>query len=240
MRAIGIIPARSGSRGIPNKHLVLLAGKAVLAYTCEAARAAPCLDRVIISTDDEAIAACARRYGVEVPFLRPKALAQDETPMLDVLRHALTALGPGDESDAIVLLQPTSPLRRTVHIEDAVALCERSGADSVVSVVRAPHQFCPESLLRLEANRLVPYLEGPQVLRRQEKPALYARNGPAVLVTRRHVLEHGQLYGERCEALVMSKEESVDLDEPVDLAWAQWLLTQHRAGRVPQVADGGT
>jgi CMP-N,N'-diacetyllegionaminic acid synthase len=187
---------------------------------------------VVVSTDDEEIAAAARAIGVEVPFLRPLALAQDDTPMLDVLLDLLSTL---EERNAyrpavVVLLQPTSPFRRAHHIDAAVDLLLTSGADSVVSVVPVPHQFTPSSLLRLDGDRVIAVDEaGP--LRRQDKPALYARNGPAVVASRRETLV-GQrtLYGRDTRALIMSREESIDIDHAFDLEVAE-LLFARVAGR---------
>lgn len=228
MDILGLIPARAGSRTIPNKALVTLAGRPLLAHTCEQARQAATLNRVVVSTDDEAIARCARDCGIDTPFLRPRELAADETPMVEVLRHALQALREGEryQPDVVVLLQPTSPLRRAEHIDTAVRLLIESGADSVVSVVEVPHRFSPGSLLRLEpSGTLMPYLDGPQPLRRQDKPVLYARNGPAVLAVRAAVLvEQRSLYGQTSKPLIMSTTESIDIDTPEDLQWAESLL----------------
>src|SRR5258706_10337909 len=122
MEVLGIIPARGGSKGIPRKNLVRLAGRPLIAYTCDAARGSERLTRVIVSTDDDEIAETARGLGVEVPFMRPAHLAADETPMVDVLLDALATLGRVDNyrPDVIVLLQPTSPLRRSAHVDAAV------------------------------------------------------------------------------------------------------------------------
>ena len=140
---------------MPGKHLVSLAGRPLLSYTADAARASRALDRVIVSTDDPGIAAAARGCGLEVPFLRPAALAGDDTPMLPVLQHAVEAVErASDRVEIVVLLQPTSPLRRSEHIDRAVATLRDTLADSVVSVVEVPHQFTPESLMRLVSDRL--------------------------------------------------------------------------------------
>ena len=182
MEALGLIPARGGSRGIPGKNLAL----ARRASRCSRGRASrrsasDRLARIVVSTDSPEIAAAARELGVEV-IDRPAALAADETPMLDVVQHALDQ-APG--ADPVVLLQPTSPLRRSADIDAALELWEQTGADSVVSVVRVPHSFTPGSqLLRDEDGRLEPYPAEERAVLRQEKPALYARNGPAVLVVR--------------------------------------------------------
>lgn len=230
MNVLGLIPARGGSRGIPRKNLAPLAGRPLLAYTCQAAGASKALARTVLSTDDAEIAAAARGWGTEVPFRRPAHLADDDTPMVDVVRHALGWLAEhqGYRPEAVVVLQPTSPLRRAEHIDAAVELLAASGADTVVSVVRVPHQFSPVSLMRLQGERLVPLLDGPLVLRRQDKPRVYARNGPAVLATRTAVIERAGLYGAEVRALEMDPADSVDVDDLTDLALAEFWLSRRR------------
>jgi CMP-N,N'-diacetyllegionaminic acid synthase len=229
MQVLGIIPARGGSKGIPNKNLRLLAGRPLLAYTVDAARASRRLSRVVLSTDDRSIADAGVSLGVDVPFLRPSDLASDDAPMLGVLQHAMQAVSrDGFVADAIVLLQPTSPLRRPEHIDGAIDMLESSGADSVVSVVEVPHQFNPVSVMTLDAGRLRPFSDGPLVTRRQDKPRVFARNGPAVLAVRAAVLERGSLYGDDCRPLVMSAEESIDIDVAADLDYAEHILSRIR------------
>jgi CMP-N-acetylneuraminic acid synthetase len=226
LHILGIIPARGGSKGIPGKNLASVGGRPLIAHTFEAARASRTLTRVVLSTDSEEIAELGRAAGIEVPFLRPPALAADATPMLDVLRHAIAALHP--RPDVVVLLQPTSPFRRAEHIDAAVSLLERSGADSVVSVVAVPHQFTPGSLMRLEGERLVSLTNDPVATRRQDKPVLYARNGPAVLVTRVPVLASARLYGDDTRPYEMSREDSIDIDDAFDLEMAEALFARRQ------------
>jgi CMP-N-acetylneuraminic acid synthetase len=227
MRVLGVVPARGGSKGIANKNLVALCGRPLLAYTADAVKASTRLTRTIVSTDDEQIAACATSLGLEVPFMRPASLAADAAPMLPVLQHALDAMAErGFSADILVLLQPTSPLRRGEHIDAAIDWLERTAADSVVSVVEVPHQFNPVSVMRLDEGLLNPWLDGPTVTRRQDKPRLFARNGPAVLAVRSAVVKGGSLYGERSWPLCMQAEESVDIDGPADLEYAEFLLTR--------------
>ncbi len=229
MNVLAVIPARGGSKGLKGKNLLPLAGRPLLAYTAEAARASSRLGRVIVSTDDGAIADAARGLGLEVPFVRPADLAADHTPMLPVLQHAARAMREqGFDADVVVLLQPTSPLRRSEHIDDAVDLLVSSGADSVVTVVEVPHQFNPVSVMRLDGERLRPYADGPLVTRRQEKPRVFARNGPAVLAVRTAVLDAGSLYGDHCRPLVMGAEESIDVDTAADLDLAGFYLSRIR------------
>jgi CMP-N-acetylneuraminic acid synthetase len=227
---LGVIPARGGSKGIPNKNLALVGGRPLLAYTADAVKESERLTRTIVSTDDETIADRARSLGLDVPFLRPSSLAADDTPMLPVLQHAMHAMAAdGFHADVIVLLQPTSPLRRGEHIDAAIVWLERAGGDSVVSVVEVPHQFSPVSVLRLDDGWLFPFLDGPAIPSRQDKPRLYARNGPAVLVVRASVIAGGSLYGNASWPLVMKPEESVDVDTPWDLSLVEAALA--RAGR---------
>jgi CMP-N-acetylneuraminic acid synthetase len=227
MKVLGVIPARGGSKGVPGKNLRPVAGRPLLAYTADAARASRTLERVVVSTDDPGIAEAARRLGLDVPFMRPRDLASDEAPMLPVLWHAATEMAVrGFAADAVVLLQPTSPLRRAGHIDAAVELLETTGADSVVTVVEVPHQFSPVSVQRLEGDRLQPYQPGPAVTRRQDKPRVYARNGPAVLAVRRHVLERPSLYDGDCRGLVMDAADSIDVDTPWDLELLEFLLAR--------------
>jgi CMP-N-acetylneuraminic acid synthetase len=230
MDVLGVIPARGGSKGIPHKNIAMVAGQPLLAYTCKAALSSKRLTRVILSTDDPAVAAVGRRYGTEVPFLRPEELAKDDVPMLDVLQHVLKTLQETEnyQPEVVVLLQPTSPLRRAEHIDEAVDILLKTGADSVVSVVEVPHQFSPVSVLQLEGGRLRPYVEGPPILRRQDKPLLYARNGPAVLaVLWEVIILKNSLYGGDCRPLVMEYEDSIDVDGPPDLERVEFLL-KHR------------
>lgn len=229
MTVLGIVPARGGSKGLPNKNLRELGGQSLLARTAAAARDSRSLVRTVLSTDDPAIAAAGRALGLDVPFLRPAALAADETPMLPVLRHAAESLArEGFHTDVVVLLQPTSPFRRAEHIDAAVDLLASSGADSVVSVVEVPHQFSPVSVLTLAGGRVQPYIPGPLVTRRQDKPRVYARNGPAVLAVRASVLERGTLYGDDCRPLIMTADDSVDIDDLHDFDYAEFLLNRTR------------
>jgi CMP-N-acetylneuraminic acid synthetase len=206
--------------------LTACGGRPLIAHSIVAAREANRVDRVIVSTDDEAIATVAREWGAEAPFLRPAELANDTAPMLGVLLHALSWLeAAGETVEALALLQPTSPLRRAAHVDAAVDLFFLQRASSVVSVVEVPHAFNPVSVMRLDDGLLHPYLaSGAAITRRQDKPVVYARNGPAVLVSDPETLRQGSLYGDRCVPLMMSAQESIDIDCKDDLEMAEWLM----------------
>lgn len=227
MSIVAVIPARGGSKGIPRKNLVRIAGRPLIAYAIEAARNAASVDRVLISTDDSEIADVARELGAEVPFLRPPELADDTAPMLGVLRHALGWLeSKGVAVEALVLLQPTSPLRTARHVEEAIALFRSAPTSSVVSVVEVPHQFNPVSVMKLSAQGTLAPFFGDQVVatRRQDKPKAYARNGPVVLVCHPDTLRSGELYGASCLPYLMSEKDSLDIDTPQDLLLAEQAL----------------
>ena len=228
MDILGLIPARGGSKGIHNKNIVPLLGRAMLAYSCEAALASRQLSRVIISTDNLSIAEVAKEHGVEVPFMRPDELAQDNTLALPVVQHAVQWLQEkeGYNPDAVMILQPTSPLRRAEHITGAVEVMNHTGADTVVSVVEVPHNFGPDSLMLVDANgSLEPYQVGPMVLRRQDKTIPYARNGPSVLLVKTTTLiDLNTLYGANTQPYVMDQIDSFDVDTQDDLIIIEALL----------------
>jgi len=227
MQVLGVIPARGGSKGVPGKNLRDLAGRPLLAYTVDAARGSRRLSRVVLSTDDPVVAETGRGLGVEVPFMRPAHLATDEAPMLPVLLHAVDEMQTrGFVADAVVALQPTSPLRRAEHIDAAIELLTTTPADAVVSVVEVPHQFAPTSLMRLDGDRLLPLTDAPMVLQRQQKAMMYARNGPAVLVVRTTQLRAGSFYGGDTRALVMTPDDSVDVDTSWDFELVAFLLAR--------------
>jgi CMP-N-acetylneuraminic acid synthetase len=222
---LALVPARSGSKGVPGKNSRAMAGRTLLDYVAEAARQSGVVDRLVLTTDSEEIAAVGRRAGLEVPFLRPSHLAQDDTPMLPVVRHALDqVVGAGWAPDIIVLLQPTSPLRRPTHIRDAVALLRSTGADSVVTVLELPRHLSPDYVMRIDDGRLVPFLhEGARVTRRQDARPAYSRDG-TVYACRAETVRLGSLYGDDCRPLLVEAEDSLSIDSPADWAAAEARL----------------
>ena len=223
---LAIVPARAGSKGVPDKNVRTLAGRTLLDRTADAARRSGVIDRIILSTDSDAIAAAGKTAGLEVPFTRPSTLAQDDTPMLPVVRHAVDELSQrGWDAEFIVLLQPTSPLRTPDHIRDAVALLKKSGADSVVSVVEIPRHLSPDYVMRIDGDVLTPFLpDGARISRRQDARAAYSRDG-TVYAFRRSTLErYGNIYGERCLPLVIDSQDSLSIDSPADWHAAERIL----------------
>lgn len=223
---LGLVPARSGSKGVPGKNTRLLAGRPLIEYAARAGRDSGVIDRLVLSTDSPEIAEIGRRVGLEVPFLRPVELAGDETPMLPVVRHALDALDrQGWRADILVLLQPTSPLRRPEHVRAAVERLRETGADSVVSVVEIPRHLSPDYVMRIDNGLLKPFLpDGASIARRQDARLAYARDGTVYACWRATVERFGSLYGDSCLPLILDPRESLSIDSPDDWAAAERIL----------------
>jgi CMP-N-acetylneuraminic acid synthetase len=226
MDVLGIIPARGGSKGIPDKNLRLLAGKPLLTYTVNSAKASGVIDKLILSTDSERIADLGRRLGLEVPFIRPASLAADETPMLPVILHAVDVLSQnGWVPEIIVLLQPTSPLRSPDHIRKAVDLLKGGNCDSVISVLEIPHLFAPQKALFVQDGYLRFWSSvGKPITRRQQLETTYAREGTVYACLREVLIQKSSLYGDECLPLLLSSDESLNIDSMADWQKAEEIL----------------
>lgn len=226
-RTLALVPARGGSKGVPRKNLRPVGGRPLIVWTIECALTSAGVDRVVVSTDDEEIAAVARGAGAETPFLRPTELAADETPDLPVFRHALAELVAGGyRPELVVWLRPTAPLRTAADVEAVLALLSETGADAVRSVTEAEHH--PYWVRRLEGTRLLPLLEGIDEAaypRRQLLPPAYRLNG-AVDAVRVDAVRPGArvLFEGDVRGYVMPRERSIDIDSELDLAVADLLL----------------
>lgn len=228
MRVLGLIPARGGSKGVPRKNIKVLCGKPLLAYTAKSALDSARLTRVILSTDDEEIAEVGRELGLDVPFVRPSELATDTAATFPVVVHAVNdLLAQGDSFDAVCLLQPTNPLRRAADIDACIDIMERTGSDSVVSVLPVPDPFNPMwTFWRKDDGRLVLSSGGSEpIARRQDLPQAYHRDG-SVYVTRTKVLfEHGNLYGENIHSYEMDPSHAVNIDTSSDWEKAEQMIS---------------
>jgi CMP-N,N'-diacetyllegionaminic acid synthase len=225
MRLLGIIPARGGSKGIPGKNIRPLAGKPLLAYTVETARQAGIFSRIILSTDGEEIASAGRQLGVDVPFIRPPELARDDTPMLPVLQHAVRALS--EPFDAIVILQPTAPFRRWQDLKAAAEiLTSNPEIESVVSVEPVPDHYSPYFVMKIESDRLLPFMpEGLRFTRRQDVPKAYSRSGDFYFTRIKTLMEGNSIYGQNCRPLIVTHKERVNLDTMDDWAEAEKIAS---------------
>lgn len=222
LKVFGLIPARGGSKGIPRKNIKLIGGKPLIVWTIEAALRSSKLDGVVVSTDDAEIAEVARCAGAQVPFMRPAELAQDHTPGLDPVIHALDQL---PQYNSVLLLQPTSPLRNTEDIDSCLSLVERTNAKSVVSVTEA--DIHPYWTYRLSADqKITRFVDGAPIARRQDLPEAFALNGAMYFAQAQWLRDSGSLVGVETLAYVMSKEHSVDLDTPLDWKFAELLMKE--------------
>lgn len=214
MSVVGLIPARANSKGVPKKNIKLLAGRPLLAYSVEAGRASGVIDRLILSTDSPEIAEIGRSMDVEVPFLRPAELSDDHAAMVDVILHVLDYLAAhGGEPEAMVLLQPTAPMRRPEHIRDVVNLLLETGCDSVTSLVPLPLHLCPDYVMRIDNGRIRPFLEGGMnVVRRQDVRPAYYRDGSVYAFRPSTPRRYGNIYGEDARPIFIDPADSVTID----------------------------
>lgn len=228
MNVVGMIPARSGSRRIPNKNLKILAGHPLIYYTIREALKAKTLNRVIVSTDSQHYANVAKQYGAEAPFLQPKEISGDYVGTTPVLIHCVNYLEKkeGYPVGVIVTLEPTSPFRLAKDIDDAVNKLLETAADSVVSVCEISQP--PHWMFKLDGDRMIPFLNVDMSrfgrMTREELPTLYIPNG-AVYVTRRDVLmNEKRIYGKDCRAFIMPTGRSIDIDTLEDFKYAEFCL----------------
>lgn len=223
MKVLGVIPARGGSKGIPRKNIRLMNGVPLIHYTIKAAQESILTD-IIVSTEDEEIAEVSRRYGVPV-VIRPAELAKDNTPTLPVLQHALDKSE--NDYDAVMTLQPTSPLRQSKHINEAIQyFSEEPIADSLVSVVKVPHNMTPVSIMEKQKKWITPYLKDKKlILRRQDKPSFWARNGAAIYITRINKLNE-YIFGGHILGYEMNKIDSLDIDDMEDWKLVELILRE--------------
>jgi CMP-N-acetylneuraminic acid synthetase len=231
MKVLGIVTARGGSKGIPRKNITPLLGKPLIAYTAEAAHASKRLARVILSTDDEEIAKVGREWGLEVPFMRPSELAQDNTPTLPVVQDAVRRFESQNELyDAVMILQPTNPLRRAEDIDGAIELLEKTGADSVISFVDVGEKHPARMKFIDEDGHVIdpPFAETYEGQRRQDLPKVYLREGSVYLTRRNVLIERNSIKGNDCRAWIIPPERACNIDMPFDLFICEQILRYHR------------
>lgn len=220
-----VIPARGGSKRIAKKNLILLNNKPLIFYTISAALSSSHCNNTIVSTEDVSIAEYARSQGVNVPFLRPDLLAEDNSSQVDVLNNALEWSYDNNELiDAVILLQPTSPFRTYQHIEEAVELFEKSNADTLTSV--CPAREHPYYMWEKKGDELKPFFSiEHQTVIRQDLPSVFAENG-AIYIIKSLLIESKQFYGERIIPYVMDFHCSIDIDTYDDLEFAEFLIKE--------------
>jgi CMP-N,N'-diacetyllegionaminic acid synthase len=227
MRILGIIPARGGSKGVPGKNIKLLNGKPLLQYTAEIALESQFLTAVILSSDDKQIITVAKSLGIQVPFLRPEELAQDTTPTIDVIIHALQWYeNQAVFFDAVCLLQVTSPFRTVEFLDKAIEKFIASGCDSLVSVQKVPHEYNPHWTFEVnpEGNLKIATGEEKIISRRQELPETYHRDGSIYIVKTEVLLQQHSLYGKSISFIESLPEFYVNIDTLADWEKAEQMI----------------
>ena len=230
-KALGIIPARGGSKRLPRKNLALLAGKPLLLHSIEAGLQAKELDRLVVSSEDDEILALASSISPNLVLRRPDYLAQDISLAYDVVMHALTQLESRGEGPYafVAVIQCSSPLTTAEDIDETMRELRATDADSVCTIMELDHYLHPLKLKVLEDGRLRSFFGSDQAMQpAHELPRLFVRNG-SVYASRRRVLEQGVLIGQRGRGYLMPRERSIDINTAFDLAFAEFLLSRQRS-----------
>ena len=225
---MGVIPARSGSKGVPDKNVRPFAGKSLLGLAIEAARNSGLLSDTIVSTDSVEYARHAEAYGGKVPFIRPSELGEDKVPIWKVLLNILDYYEKEDGAtpDLLVTLQPTSPLRTAEHIDTAINMIMSSSADALLSLSEAIHS--PYKMRVIRNGRVEMFVKDSTILQRQEAPPLYFLNGVVYITKSWVVRELESLWSENTIPYVLPNEVGVNIDSLEDFEYAEWLW-QRRA-----------
>ena len=231
MRIVGIIPARGESKGVPKKNIKLLNGKPLLQYTSEIALESQYLTEVILSSDDEQIITMAKSLGIQVPFIRPLELAEDQTPTIDVILHALDWYKKrAIFFDAVCLLQVTSSFRTVEFLDKAIVKFIESGCDSLVSVQKVPHEYNPHWTFEVnpEGNLKIATGEDHIISRRQELPIAYHRDGIIYVTKTEVLLEQRSLYGKSTSFIESSPEFYINIDTLADWEKAEQMIKNNQ------------
>jgi len=233
MRILGVIPARGGSKGVPGKNVRLLNGKPLITYTAYAAKNSNLLSRVIVTTDSVDIAAIAKQNNIEVPFMRPLHLAQDDTPTLPVLQHVVNFFETqGELYDAICILQPTYPFRVPRFIDACIEKFIETGADTLISVVPVPHQYNPHWVFEKGAGEFLHIATKDKVIisQRQLLPDAFIRDGNIYLAKTNTVMQQNSLFGENITYKISDAGWYVNIDTISD-----WVVAEEKASAYTQL-----
>lgn len=223
---LAIIPARGGSKRIPNKNKKKLAGKELVRYALEAALDATKITSIVVSSDDKDILQIAAAYPNVIPLVRPFEISGDEAPAITYIIHALEHMKENFfvNYDMVAIVQPSSPFTLGMDIDQTITLLEKSkDADSSVSVMKLDHAIHPIKLKTMRNSELIPYIEEEKGrMAANELPELYIRNG-SVYVSRIENIKNKQIIGKKCLGYVMPRERSIDINDPIDFEFAEFL-----------------
>lgn len=226
MRILGIIPARGGSKGIPDKNIKLLGEKPLLQYSFEAAQNSRLITKIILSSDSDRIIEVGKNIGLEVPFKRPMDLAQDDTPSLSVIQHSVSFfLDQNKRFDAVCLLQPTTPFRSKELIDTAIKKFISGNYDSLLSVREVPHEYNPHWVFEEKDGALNVATGDEEIIpRRQDLPKAYHRDGAIYITKTETLLKENSLYGKKIGFIENSGPNYVNIDTMNDWTIAENIL----------------
>ncbi len=230
LTVLAVVPARGGSKSIPHKNLAHVGGISLVGRAGDLAAGLDWVDRAIISTDDEEIAAEAVKYGLDAPFMRPEELAGDKSTSNDMWRHAWLAAEDyyGIRFDVSILLEPTSPLRRAEDVKLTVQTLVDSGHKAAATLSPTQTHFAPQKTLQLDdRGNLKPYLPVGRTALRQDIPDYYHCNGICYALRRATLVDEGHVMEEDCIAVVINRP-LVNIDDPFELELAEWMLEREK------------
>ncbi|MBN25736.1 MAG: CMP-N-acetlyneuraminic acid synthetase [Alteromonadaceae bacterium] len=225
--SLAVIPARSGSKRLPQKNVLELSGKPLIAWTIESAVSCAIFDKVIVSTDSDVIANISRSYGADIPFIRPADLSSDTSTSFDVVAHALNHYSQlGIEYETVALLQPTSPLRTAAHIKDAFTLFNEKNANSIISVCECEHSPLWSNILGNDMSLDNFVTREMLTMRSQELPQYHRLNGAIYICKTKSLIESKSFFGENGSyAYKMGADVSVDIDNLIDFQLAEVIMS---------------
>jgi len=216
MSVLAIIPARSGSKEIKNKNLIILKGKKLIQYTIEESMKSKIIDRIFVSSDSKKILKFSKKFKIST-ILRPKRISLDNSKTIDCVKHLLKYLKKKENylPKFVIVLQPTSPLRNHFHIDNAlIKLMQHKKADSLVSCIKVPHHFTPQKLMIIKKNNFLQF--DKNIVRRQKIKNYFARNGAAIYIFNYNKVKNN-LFGKKVIPFIMDKKSSFDIDDLEDL-----------------------
>lgn len=230
LKILAVIPARGGSKGIPRKNLCRIAGISLVGHAVRFALSLRFIDRIVLSTDDDEIAAEGRQHGAAVPFMRPDQLASDQAQSTEMWKHAWLASEAhfGEKYDISILLEPTSPLRLPEDIQSTVDTLVTGNCDAAATFSRAPAHFTPHKCLTVDENGIIGFYhaQGRQYSTRQQIPSYYFRNGICYAVWRQTLLEKDRIIEKNCKAVIIERPV-VNIDDRNELEYAEFLFQKY-------------
>ena len=227
MRILGLIPARAGSKGVPNKNKKALLGKPLMQYTIESAQSSELLNRIVFSSEDQELIRMANSMGIDTPFVRPLELATDSASSLSVIIHAINELAnQGEHYDAVCLLQVTNPFRTSAFIDKAITKFMEGNFDALISVLEVPHEYNPHWVFKTNKQNQLKLATGDKeiIKRRQDLPKSYYRDGSIYITKTDVLLEQNSLYGNTIGFVIADKDLHVNIDTQED-----WEKAEHIA-----------